>query len=262
MQWAYRVHGNAAMPNVLAQVLTGEIDRAVAGLEPMWDAVPAHIEEVPTARVMPFASRVDAGRALGRALAYYAGPNSVVLGVPHGGVVVAAGVAQQLRLPLDCWLVRALRPVTEPTLVLGIVSEGPNLMLEREALERTAMERNQLRALLKDTADQMAVDARAYRRGRPPLHLEGKTVIIVDEGIRNPAVLATAADGVRRRGASKLIVAAPVGVETAVATLANSVECLCLMLPVRVRRLGAWYQSYRPVSDGALIKILASIAPT
>ena len=124
------------------------------------------------------------------------------------------------------------------------------------------MEKNQVRALLRDTAEQMTLDARTYRRGRRLISLEGKTVIIVDEGIRTAAILATAAAGVRKRGASKVIVAAPVGAETAVAELSNSVECLCLMLPGRVRRLGAWYQSYRPISDGALMKILASVAPT
>jgi putative phosphoribosyl transferase len=249
------------MPNVLANVVTGEIDRAVAGLEPMWDAVPAHVEDVPTARVMPFTGRLDAGRALGRALAYCAGANTVVLGVPHGGVAVAAGVAQELKLPLDCWLVRTLRPYNEPTVVLGTISEGPNLVLDRAGLARTSMEKNQVRALLHDTAEQMTLDARTYRRGRPPIAVEGKTVILVDEGIRTAAILATAAAGVLKRGASKVIVAAPVGVETAVAELSNSVECLCLMLPGRVRRLGAWYQSYRPVSDAALMKILASVAP-
>src|SRR5215207_3281697 len=151
MQWAYRVHEDAPMPNVLANVVTGEIDRAVAGLEPMWDAVPAHVEDVPTARVMPFTGRLDAGRALGRALAYCAsgaGDNTVVLGVPHGGVAVAAGVAQELSLPLDCWLVRTMRPFNEPALVLGTISEGPNLVLDRAGLARTSMEKNQVRALL------------------------------------------------------------------------------------------------------------------
>jgi putative phosphoribosyl transferase len=249
------------MPNVLANALTGEIDRAVAGLEPMWDAVPAHIEDVATARVMPFASRLDAGRALGRALAYSADDRTVVLGVPHGGVAVAAGVALELKRPLDCWLVRTLRPFNEPTLVLGTISEAPNLLVDREAIDKSSMELNQVRALLKDTADQMTLDARTYRRGRPPISLQGKTVILIDECIRTPAVLQTAAAGVRKRGARKVIVAAPVGAEPSVATLSQSLECLCLMMPGRVRRLGAWFQSYRPISDAALMKILASVAP-
>jgi putative phosphoribosyl transferase len=260
MQWAYRVHDHAPMPNVLAQALTGEIDRAVAGLEPMWDAVPAHVEDVPTAPVRPFASRRDAGHALGRALAYCTGTNAVVLGVPHGGLAVAAGVAQELHLPLDCWLVRTLRPYTDPSLVLGTIAEGPHLILDREALARTTLERNHVRALLKDTAEQLTLDARTYRRARPPISLDGKTAIIIDESVRTTTVLATAAAGALKCGATRVIVAAPVGTEAAVASLAQTFECLCLMMPNRLRRLGAWYQSYRPVSDAAVMKILATVA--
>src|SRR5688500_10361157 len=88
---AHSLHSERPMPNELAKVMTGEIDRAVAGLEPMWDAVPEHIEDAPTARVMPFANRLAAGSLLGQALSHHARCNGVVLGIAHGGVAVAHG---------------------------------------------------------------------------------------------------------------------------------------------------------------------------
>ena len=249
------------MPNVLAKVMTGEIDRAVAGLEPMWDAVPEHVEDAPTARVMPFANRFGAGRLLGQALSHHARCDGVVLGIAHGGLAVAHGVAQQLGLPLDVWVVRKLRPLLDPQLVLGVLSEGASLVLDRYGLARAAMTQGQVRALVTDVAEQMADDASRYRRGRPALNLAKKTVILVDDGITTGGTLAAAIDGVRRRGATRVIVAAPVGADAAVASLQQeNVEIVCLMTPARLRRVGVWYQDYRRVTDGMVMKILAASA--
>lgn len=246
------------MPNVLAKVLTAEIDRAVAGLGPMYDAVPVHVEEVPTARVMPFASRFTAGQQLGQALARNACANAVVLGLAYGGTAVAQGVAQELGLPFDTWLARRLMPLGRPGLVLGVVSEGASLSLDRYGLARASMTDGQIRALVKDTAEQMAIDARRLRHGRAALPLAGRTVILVDDGMPAADLLATAIEGVRRRDAARVVVAAPVGKEAAVASLAGVAdEVVCLMIPARLRRVGAWYQDFRAVSDGAVMKMLA-----
>ena len=249
------------MAKVLAKAMTGEIDRAVAGLEPMWDAVPEHVEDAPTARVMPFANRFAAGRLLGQALGHHARCDGVVLGIAHGGLAVAHSVALELELALDVWVVRKLRPVLEPSLVLGELSEGASLALDRYGLARAGMTHGQVRALVKDVAEQMAGDARRYRRGRPALGLANKTVILVDDGITTGGTLSAAIDGVRRRGASRVVVAAPVGADSAVASLQQeNVEVVCLMTPARLRRVGVWYQDYRRVTDGMVMKILASSA--
>ena len=122
------------MPNVLAKVITGEIDRAVALLDPMCDAVPKYIDDAPTARMLPFANRFAAGRLLGRALGHHAQTDAVVLGIARGGLAVAAGVAQELALELDVWIARKLHPLTAPKLVLGAISEGAGVVIDRVAI--------------------------------------------------------------------------------------------------------------------------------
>src|SRR5262249_26824161 len=159
---------------------------------------------------------------------------------------------------LNCWLVRRLIPLTDPHLVLGVIAEGASLVLDRYGLARSGLKDEQVRALVKDTADQMLSDATRLRGGESPPNLTGKTVILVDDGITAGGTLAAAIEGVRRRFASKIVIASPVGCEAAVASLAADVhECMCLMLPPKLRRVGAWFQDYRPVTDSMVMKILS-----
>ena len=247
--------------NELAMVVTGEIDRAVAALDPMWDGVPEPVEDAPTARVLPFANRFAAGRLLGRALAHISNP--VVLGVGHGGLAVADGVARHLDAQLDVWLVHQLTPVLDPTHVLGAISEGAAIVLDREVLGRAALTQNQLRAIVKDTAEEMMADARRLRRGRGPANLANRIAILVDDGIQTSEKLAAAIDGARRRGAVRVVVAAPIGARSVVQSLSSLAnEVVCLMTPPRLRRVGAWYQDFRQVSDGSVMKILAKGEPS
>jgi len=249
--------------NDLAKVMTGEIDQAVAVLDPMWDGVPEPVEDAPTARVLPFANRFAAGRLLGRSLMHNAHANTVVLGIAHGGLAVAEGVAQELESKLDVWLVRKLTSVTDPSVVLGAISEGASVVLDRESLKSAGLTSQEIRAIVKETAEQMVEEARRLRRGRPALSLSGKTVIIVDDGIPAGGTIAAAIDGVRRRGAVRVVVASPIGTKGAVESLSSEAnEVVVLVTPPRLRRVGAWYQDFRQISDGSVMKILATSAPS
>lgn len=249
--------------NDLAKVMTGEIDQAIAVLDPMWDGVPEPVEDAPTARVMPFANRFAAGRLLGKSLMHNAHANTVVLGIAHGGLAVAEGVALELEARLDVWLVRKLAPVLDPTLVLGAISEGASVVLDRDGLKQAGLTSEQIRAIVKDTAEEMVEEARRLRRGRPAVNLSGKTVIICDDGIPAGGTIAAAIDGVRRRGAVRVVVAAPIGTKSAVESLSSEAnEVVVLVTPPRLRRVGAWYQDFRQISDGSVMKILAQTAPS
>jgi putative phosphoribosyl transferase len=245
------------MANDLAKASTAEIDRTIAMLGGGGDCVPQHIEDSPTARMLPFANRFMAGRMLGRALAQYTGTRAVVLGIEHGGLVVADGVAEELRLAIDVCFVRKLRAFTLPSLVIGVVSEGWALVLDREALARADLTNGQVRALAKDAAEGILIDARRYRAGRPAVDVRGKTAIIVDDGVLTGGTLAAAAEGARRRGATKVVLAAPVANRIVIAELArNADEVVSLVTPPRMRRIGAWYHDYRKVGEGSVLKIL------
>lgn len=226
----------------------------------MCDAVPLHVEEAPTTRVTPLPDRAVAGRLLGQALIPYARSGAVVLGVTNGGLVVAHGVAAEIALPLDLWIVRALRPARDPALTLGVVSEGPTLRLERKGLARAGLTRDELRAEVRRAADQLALDARRLRRGRSPTSVAGRTAILVDDGIPSAAILSAAVDGVRRRGATFVVVASPVGARASLHRLDDEADdVVCLMTPDHLPRVGAWYQDFAPVGDLAVANLLASV---
>ncbi|MGE5182429.1 MAG: phosphoribosyltransferase [Acidobacteriota bacterium] len=245
------------MSNELAKVITGEIDRAVAALDTMCDGVPRHVEDAPTARMLPFANRFAAGRLLGRALDHHKGSDALVLGLACGGLVVGEGVVDEIGLQLDTWLARRLVSPVHPGLVLGAISEGSGVVVDRAAIATSELSRNQLRALAKDAAEEMAADARRYRRGRGAPPLRGRTAILCDEAVLTGATLAAAIGGVRKRGAARVIVATPVGAADAIGQLRELAdEVVCLAMPERLRRVGAWYTSFHAIGERTVVRIL------
>lgn len=255
----------AAMPPA-TQALFAHSREAIAKpfvAEPlMSDGVPDPVEDAPTARIVPFANRHAAGRLLGQALSHHAATETVVLGLAHGGMVVADAIAKALDLPRDVWVVRRLSPLDDRRVSLGVLSEGAALVLDRTQVAASRMTSNQIRTLVMDAAQRLAADARTYRGGRACVDVKGKTVILVDDGLQAGGRFSAALDGVKRRGAKHVVIAAPVGTQAAVLGLRKEAdEVVCLAAPARVRRIASWYQDYRQVSDGALMKILSS-SPT
>ncbi len=241
----------------MAKALTGEIDRAVAALDTVCDGIPQQIDDTPTARMLPFANRFAAGQLLGRALAQHAAGGGVVLGIARDGLVVADGVANELGLQLDVWVARKLAPPLQPHLVIGAIAEGAGVVIDREAVERAELTRNQLRAIARDAAEELTADARRFRHGRHAIGLRDRTAIIVDDGVRSGGTFAAAIAGARRRGAAKIVLAAPVGMGAAVGALRDLAdEVVCLATPVRLRRVGAWYTDFRGVPEATLVRIL------
>jgi putative phosphoribosyl transferase len=243
------------MPHVLAKALTGELDRAVASLDTVCDGIPHLIDDTPTARMLPFANRFAAGHLLGRALAHHR--DGIVLGIARDGLVVADGVADELGLQVDVWVARKLVAPLQPQLVIGAIAEGAGVVLDQDAVERAELTRNQLRALARDAAEELTADARRLRHGRHSVGLRDRTAIIVDDGVRTGSTFAAAIAGARRRGAAKIVLAAPVGLASTIEALRELVdEAVCLATPPRLRRIAAWYSDFRRVPEATLVKIL------
>jgi putative phosphoribosyl transferase len=245
------------MAKELAQATTGEIDRTIAKLDVAGAGIPEHIDDAPTVRMLPFANRFTAGRTLGKVLAQYTRTQAVVLGIAPGGLAVADGVADELGLPLDVVFTRKVRAPSLPALVIGVVAERWALVVDREAVTRANLQPEQIRALARATAAEIDIESRRHRGRRAPLDLRGKTVILCDDGIVTGGTLCAAADGARRRGAVKIVVASPVGSRAAITDLQRDVEeVTCLITPQRMRRVGAWYSDYRQVTETSVSKIL------
>lgn len=229
--------------------------------EAMYDAVPAHVDDGPTARAMPFVNRFAAGRELGETLVRLPHADAVALGVGRGGIAVAQGVANTLRIPFDVWLARRMLPAGKPDAVLGVISEGSTLVVDPCGLARSGMTLDAMYQLIRTTADHMALEGMRLRRGGTAPVLEGRTVFLVTDGIPAADLLAAAITGVRKRGAARVIVAAPIGVEWAVARLASDAEAVvCLLVLPKLDNVRAWYQEFPLITDKALMQILTPVA--
>ena len=170
---------------------------------------------------MAFRDRADAGRRLAALLGDLAGEGTVVLGVPRGGVPVAAEVARALGAPLDVAVVRKIGAPIQPELAIGAVAEGGVALVDRGAAARVGVSPAELERLVAARRAEVEARVRALRGDAPPPDLRGATVVIVDDGLATGLSDLAAVASARERGAARVVVAAPVGSEQAVAMLAD-----------------------------------------
>jgi predicted phosphoribosyltransferase len=210
-----------------------------------------------------FADRRAAGRALGERLAASADPDRdvVVLGLPRGGVVVAAEVAAALNAPLDVLVVRKLGLPWQPELAMGaIAAVGDTVETVRvesvvAAAQVTEEEFERVRA--RELVELRRREA-AYREGRPPTRLDGRPVVVVDDGLATGATMGAAVAAVRRQTAAQVTVAVPIGSPRACAVLAPGVDdLLCLSAPHSFRAVGQGYADFAETTDAQVRAALA-----
>jgi putative phosphoribosyl transferase len=203
-----------------------------------------------------FRDRVDAGQQLAVALAAYAhAPDALVLGVPRGGVIVAAEVARELGLPLDVIVVRKIGAPGNPEFAVGAVDEGGNIVDSGG----TWASESYLRAEAEVGRAEIARRLAAYRSGRRPLELAGKTAVLVDDGIATGMTLRAAVASLRHRGAGRVIVAAPVAAPGAIGALTEAVdELIVLSAPDGFYAVGQFYRVFDQTEDAEVISALAS----
>ena len=158
-----------------------------------------------------FDNRVDAGKRLAARLRHLAESDPVVLGLPRGGVPVAAEVAKALNAPLDVIVVRKLGLPFQPEVAMGAIGEGGVRVLDPALIARAGVSAAEL-AQVEET-ERATLESRSarFRRGRERADLTGRTVVIVDDGIATGATARAACEVARRLGATRVILAVPVG---------------------------------------------------
>lgn len=195
-----------------------------------------------------------------------AGPSAVdcvVLGLPRGGVPVASEVARNLGAPLDVLLVRKLGAPLQPELAIGAVVEAdpPEVILNTDIIEELGLVEADIAA---ETARQLAVIARrreTYLEGRPPLMLEGKHVIVIDDGAATGATLRVGLKAARARRAQRVIGAVPVASQSALELLREEAdEVICLAAPEHFGAVGYYYSDFSEVSDDEVKALLEAAA--
>ena len=206
-----------------------------------------------------FADREDAGRQLAERLMHLKDEHPVVLGLPRGGVVVAAQVAGELDAPLDVLIVRKLGAPFQPELAVGAVidRQEPLRVLNDDLIAALGVDD----AYIEQETQRQIVEARrrqeAYRRGRAGEEIVGRTVIVVDDGVATGATVKAALGAMKRSEASRLVLAVPVAPPDTIEQLGRLVDELhCLHAPVNFRAVGQFYQQFAQTGDEEVIALL------
>ena len=204
-----------------------------------------------------FADRRAAGRQLAQALLRYAGTRPVVLGLPRGGVPVAAEVARALDGTLDVWVARKLGVPIQPELGMGAIAEGPAVFLDRSTVALVGITRAQLFEVARREMNEIRRRVERFRGGRTPPDLRDRTVILVDDGIATGGTMKAAVRAVKKRRPARLIVAIPVAAPDIVAEFRAMVDdVVCLHQPAALFAIGLWYEDFRQVRDDEVVRIL------
>ena len=210
---------------------------------------------------MIFDDRYDAGRRLGAQLERYRAERPVVLALPRGGVPVAYEVARALNAPLDILVARKLGAPGAEEVAMGALAGGTALV-DHELMSLLNVSNEYLaRVVARETAE-MARQERAFRRGRQPTDVTGRTVILIDDGLATGATAYAAVQALRARNPRRIVFAAPV-CSPAGAELLRAVadDVVCVECPPDFRAVGWWYRDFRPVSDSEVVDRLETAIP-
>ncbi len=204
-----------------------------------------------------FADRRDAGRQLAAHLAHLKGADLVVLGLPRGGVPVAFEVARALEAPLDVFVVRKLGVPNHPELAMGALAQGGVRIINETLVDALGISREAIDAAVARETAELQRREHLYREGRARAKLEGKRVIVVDDGLATGATMRAAVAALLRLGVKEIIVAVPLASKSAYAALAKEVDTIrCLSRPDPFWAVGLWYDDFHQTTDEEVQRLL------
>jgi predicted phosphoribosyltransferase len=217
---------------------------------------------IQAARPRTFTDRHAAGVLLARAMASMPLQRPlIVLGLPRGGVPVAFELARALQAPLDVLTVRKIGAPGQPELAIGAIATGGIVVREPVSAMSLAMPAHEFSELAQIEAAELKRREEAYRRGAGPLDLDGKTVVLADDGMATGATMVAAVRAARRAGAARVIAAVPVASDEAAALIGGEAdEVVILRTPAWLSSVGEWYENFAQVED-AEVKRLLRLAP-
>lgn len=213
---------------------------------------------------MEFINRRDAGQKLGLKLLQCnreASGNSstVVLGLPRGGVPVGYEVAKLLNLPLDVFVVRKLGFPGKEELALGAIASGGTIVLHPELINYVSP--TNLESILEKEKIELQRREELFRRGRPPLSLEGRNIILVDDGLATGSTMLAAVKAIKTFSPASIVVAVPITAITTAELFLNLVDkFVCVYMPQNMFSVGSFYEDFTQTSDREVINLLAKSA--
>jgi predicted phosphoribosyltransferase len=209
---------------------------------------------------MKFASRQDAGRQLGKFLRESGVAADLVLGLPRGGVVVAAEVARELKSPLDVLVVRKIGHPFQREFAVGALAEPDVVLLDDESLRQFPAGRTELDKIIAEETECLREYCRQFHFLERP-QIAGKNVLLVDDGLATGATAEVAAISVRRKNARKILIAAPVASPQTVGRLRRVAdEVVVLFEDFDFEAVGQYYENFLQTSDGEVVVLLHEAA--
>ena len=212
---------------------------------------------------MMFEDRAEAGRQLATALASYKDERPVVLGLPRGGVAVAATIAEALDAPLGLILVRKIGAPTRRELALGAVVDGkdPCVVRNDDVIQALGITEATFNAICRRELTEIERRRRRYEGGATRIDVTARVVIVVDDGIATGATMRAALRATRLRRPKKLVLAAPVAAPDALNELRSEVDDLvCLISEEPFNAIGLFYVDFHQMNDAEVTEILSRFA--
>jgi len=200
---------------------------------------------------MVFRDRIEAGRYLATKLAHYAGrPDLLILALPRGGVPVAFEVAKSLEAPLDVFLVRKLGFPGHEEMAMGAIASGGVIVFNEDVLEGNGIPDYIIHDVAERELQELKRREEVYRADMPEIAVNGRTVILVDDGLATGSTMRAAAQALRKQHPKRLVVAVPVGAPDTCNEFRSEVdEVICAVAPDRFRAVGLWYEDFSQTTD-------------
>ena len=208
----------------------------------------------------PFQNRIEAGRLLATKLADFASREDVlVLALPRGGVPVGSEIAKALHAELDVLMVRKLGVPSQPELAMGAIAAGGVRILDREIVRALGITPTEIESAMNAETRLLESREALYRAGRPAPSIQGRTVILADDGMATGSTMRAAIAAVNKQRPGNLIVAVPVAALSTVQDLkTEGQEVVCLHALEPYGAVGAWYEDFSQISDAEVIQLLES----
>ncbi len=212
---------------------------------------------------MLFRDRHEAGKLLAQKLMDLKGnPNAIVLGIPRGGVVVAYEVAKALGLPLDVFIARKIGAPGNPELAIGAVASDGTVVLDEFSINFMGVPRQYVEKEIERQKEEIRKRLQTYRGGREGYSLQGKIVILVDDGVATGATTIASLRAIRASSPSQTILAVPVAPPDTLEKLRREADrVVCLHTPSPFWAVGAFYLNFEQTSDEEVRDLLAELAP-
>ncbi|KKQ11791.1 MAG: hypothetical protein US22_C0013G0005 [candidate division TM6 bacterium GW2011_GWF2_36_6] len=210
---------------------------------------------------MVFKDRADAGKKLAEKLLNHVDQNNtVVIGLPRGGVVVAFEVAKKLKLPLDIIVSRKIGMPGQPEFAVGAITADGKEVFDQRLIQSFELERKDLEKIIEAEKKETLRRMRVYRPGRADLNLKNKTVILVDDGIATGMTMQATLLSARGLGAKRIIIGVPVIPQDQINVLKRlSDELVYLDAPVNFGAISIFYQDFSQVNDDQVIKLMQAV---